>query len=239
MALRRQRAGETVFPLDTTIPEHFQYSIPIVYLHANTEEELNAGLQTIKNELAQLANGDWHNEGWVRAQTGDYGWMIKCGNPQPTQSAPQQFLVVPTQEERQERHEEMVQARSQRAEALDQKRQEYSAREAAKPKSVRERKPRPEGYLDPRTLQRQRAKERAEKKREYRANNPNPNPNPRSRKSIGEKTLPEGHELKQMLTRSMSRQRRENDVVMAESGDMHNNDADSSETAQEENEEEL
>ncbi|KAL8682062.1 MAG: hypothetical protein Q9186_001851 [Xanthomendoza sp. 1 TL-2023] len=237
MALRRHRAVDTVFPLETSIPQHFQYSIPIVYLHANTEEELNTGLQTIKDQLARLANGDWHDEGWVRAQTGDVGWMIKCGNLQPTGSAaPQQVLVVPTQEER---HEEMVQARSQRAEALDQKRKEHEEREAAKPKPTRQRKPRPEGYTDPRVLRRQRAKERAEKKREYRANHPNPNPNPRPRKHIGEKSLPEGHDLQQMITRNRSRQNRESNAMMSQPEDAHDNDADSFETAQEESQQDL
>ncbi|KAL8799142.1 MAG: hypothetical protein Q9182_006117 [Xanthomendoza sp. 2 TL-2023] len=232
MALRRQRAVETVYQLDTTIPQHFQYSCPIVFFIADTQEELNAGLQKFRDDLAQLPNGDWHDEGWVRADTGDVGWMIKCANPQPAQADPQQYLFVPTPAER---HEEMVQARSQRAEALDQKRQEYQAREAAKPKPVRERKPRPEGWVDPRTLQKQRAKERAEKKREYRASNPyRP-----ARKSIGLKTVPEGHDIKQMVTRNMARQRREGDVVMEDSEDSHDNDADSFETAQEDSQEEL
>ncbi|KAL8726186.1 MAG: hypothetical protein Q9166_006859 [cf. Caloplaca sp. 2 TL-2023] len=171
MPSRRQQAAETVFPLTTTIPQHFPVSYPIVYLRANTQAELDAGVQNVKNDLARLANGPWHDEGWVRAHTGDIGWMIQCPTFQSNDPAPRQVVVVPTQEEQ---HEAMVQGREARAKALEGKRTEYEAREAAKSKPVRERKSRPEGYVDKRTPQRQIAAERAAKKREYRANNPIP-----------------------------------------------------------------
>lgn len=144
-----------------TVPQTFPYSQPIVSVYGQTQAELEAGVAKIYDQLNQRPHGDWNGAGWVREGQGDYSYMIQCPAPPPQPPiTPQPAISVA--ETRSARHKRIA---ALRAEAM--------SKAPAHPKPVRERPSKPEGYVDKRTVQRQKVAERNERKKEMRRMNSN------------------------------------------------------------------
>ncbi|KAL8858355.1 MAG: hypothetical protein Q9178_005036 [Gyalolechia marmorata] len=190
-------AGNVTYQILETIRQTFPISQPLVYIQATNQADFDAALARIYNELGILANGAWNGEGegWMRDQDGNYAYMIQAPPPPSSPVATDSREV------------EVVETREQRYERISKLREEALQRQAAQPKKARERKPQPEGQVDRRTQQKQRAEERKAKKADYRRSN-----HGTPRKHQGGKTIPQAPSADLTTTRGQLRKRNEENV---------------------------
>ncbi|KAL8785733.1 MAG: hypothetical protein Q9213_003200 [Squamulea squamosa] len=184
MASNHLPAKETTHQIHSTVPQTFPISQPFVYIQSDNQNDLEAARTKLYNELGLLPpNNDWTGEGWVKDQNGNYAYMIRA----PTPNAPNPTKLIETRDQRHER--------------INQLREAAFQREAAQPKKPRERKSQPDGYVDKRVLQKQRAEERKMTKREFRRNHP--------RVHEGGKTIPQAPSANSIMTRAKAKLKRE------------------------------
>ncbi|KAL8921941.1 MAG: hypothetical protein Q9172_003755 [Xanthocarpia lactea] len=193
----RLPAGNATYQILQTIPQTFPISQPLVYIQATNQADFDAALAKVYNELGLLANRAWNGEGegWMRDQDGNYAYMIQAPPPPSSQVATDSREVG------------VVETREQRYERISKLREEALQRQAAQPKKVREPKPRPEGQVDKRTQQKQRAEERKARKAEYRRSN-----HGTPRKHQGGKTIPQAPPADLTMTRGQLRRMNEENV---------------------------
>ncbi|KAL8766746.1 MAG: hypothetical protein Q9209_006568 [Squamulea sp. 1 TL-2023] len=191
MATNHLPAGETTHQILSTVPQTFPISQPFVYIQGDNQGDLEAARAKLYYELGLLPpNSDWAGEGWVKDQEGNYAYMIQAPTPAP------QNVSNPM---------ELVETRDQRHERINKLREEALQREAAQPKKSRERRSQPDGYLDKRIQQKQRAEERRITKREYRRSHPITH-----RAHQGGKTIPQAPSANSIMTRAKAKLRRQN-----------------------------